>query len=1157
MSKVSPAELQGSGGAEAALRTVASRPGDKGAFVGNLVITSRYNIFTFIPLNLWIQFQRVANIYFLAIMIVQTIPAASTTNGVPTNLAPLLFVLGVSAVKDALEDYRKHKADDVENNRTTHKVAADTSEEDIKWRDINVGDVIKVKNRELIPADIVLLGTSDPNGLSYTMTANLDGETNLKLRKVHADTLVLGNSPGVLAVEKAACAFEGSVQCLPPNKNLEVFDATLKNSKSRESVSLSKMNTMLRGCQLRNTEWVVGLVVYTGKETKIQKNVEGADVKVSSFTAIINRQTIIMGVLFLALCATAAATAASTVTTLETSAYLWGGENIEPSAVFWARFGTYAILLANLIPISLLVTMDMVKFLQSIFLAWDKDMYYEELDCPMQVRTLDLVEELGMIEHIFSDKTGTLTSNSMDFRKCTVNGVTYGKGSTQIGRSNLKRLGQPVPPEPVPEPGALVTPNVNFIDARVNEILGDPGHPEHKNMYEFFLHLSLNHDVMPERPDGPGTDRVVYSASSPDEGAFVNGAKHFGFFFHSRTPKTVTVNIMGEDTVFKVLHVLEFSSKRKRSSVVLEQEDGAIVLYTKGADNIIKERLADGANPTMKETDEQLSAYAEDGLRTLLIAKRDVPQAVYRAWAGRFKEASNSMVERKKKMEACMDEIEVDLVVLGATAIEDMLQEGVGDTLTALREAGVKVWVLTGDKVDTAINIGYACALVTTEMKLFRICGEDMQKEPGACDKDGVPLKGTLEAKLNGVLAQTKALQPGPDQPANVGIVLDTYAIMSIMDNGLDGTLLDIGDIVKSVICARVSPYQKGEIVSLCRNNRAVKTLAIGDGANDVPMIQRAHVGVGIFGKEGLQAVNNSDFAIGQFRFLKTLMLVHGRWCCRRISIMIYYMFYKNVAVLFPQFFHGMAMHFSGQRMYYEWLHQGFNIFNTGLPIVFGGALDQDVSKEQALKHPRLYEDGRKGRFFTVPLFWSHVLGGAVHGLIVYAVVVHTWGYQSGVAIAMGSLIADGQMGSTDMGSGTVTVGGESMAGKTSGLWMMGTYCHLILTWVVTVKLLLQLRHWNAIVGFCVFISIGGYYFEMWMYGGPLKDILGADIEGLLQVMMVSPMFWLVWLLCIVLCMFTTYVPMAYQNLFQPQLWNVLLEKKKGHGGTVEESKHA
>ena len=162
-------------------------------------------------------------------------------------------------------------------------------------------------------------------------------------------------------------------------------------------------------------------------------------------------------------------------------------------------------------------------------------------------------------------------------------------------------------------------------------------------------------------------------------------------------------------------------------------------------------------------------------------------------------------------------------------------------------------------------------------------------------------------------LKETRAMLPSnalPSDTANVGIVLDTYAIMCIMDNGLDALLLDIGDIVKSVVCARVSPYQKGEIVSLCRNNRVVKTLAIGDGANDVPMIQKAHVGVGIYGKEGLQAVNNSDFAIGQFRFLQLLMLVHGRWCYRRVSIMIYYMFYKNIACLMPQWFHGISMHF-------------------------------------------------------------------------------------------------------------------------------------------------------------------------------------------------------------------------------------------------------
>eukprot|EP00505_MAST-04D_sp_SCG-Rhode-Island_P003189 Stramenopile-MAST_4_protein_3189 len=1132
--KVTPADVSAS---ESGLREVKARVGNAN-FAPNLVITSRYNIFSFIPLNLWIQFHRVANIYFLLIMIIQTIPAASTTNGVPTNLAPLTFVLGVSAIKDALEDYRRHKADDAENNRSSQTISESGEEERKKWRDIKVGDLVKVKNRELIPADLILLGTSDPQGCAFIMTANLDGETNLKLRKANPDIFNLGFNVDPNKTLKACAKFQGNVQCLNPNKNLEVFDSTLRVDGREEPVSLSKINTLLRGCQVRNTDWIVGLAVYTGSETKIQKNVEGADVKFSSFSKIINRQTILMGVLFVALCTFCAVMAASTVETLKTADYLWGGVKPGYGATFAARFGTYAILLSNLIPISLLVTMDMVKFLQSMFVQWDRELYFEELDCPMQVRTLDLLEELGMIEHVFSDKTGTLTSNSMDFRKCTVAGIEYGRGSTQIGRSNLKRQGLKVPPEPEPDPTEPVTPNVNFIDSRVRQILSDPNHPEHQAMYEFFLHLSLNHDVMPERPNGPGSEEIVYSASSPDEGAFVNGAKHFGFFFHTRTPKSVTINIMGQDKIFKVLHVLEFSSKRKRSSVIVERDDGSIILYTKGADNVIKERMAKSGQLRLKETEEQLDAYAAVGLRTLLIAKRDISKDEYDKWVIGYKEASSSMVKRLEKMESSMDAIEVQLQILGATAIEDMLQDGVDDTLTALREAGVKVWVLTGDKVDTAINIGYACALLTRDMKVFRICGEDMQ-HVGA---NGVPLKEAMEELLQKVLNETKSLTSTSSDAANVGVILDTYAIMCIMDNDLSGLLLEIGDIVKSVICARVSPSQKAEIVSMCRNNRAVKTLAIGDGANDVPMILRAHVGVGIFGKEGLQAVNNSDFAIGQFRFLKPLMLVHGRWCYRRVAIMIYYMFYKNVAALLPQFFSGMSMHFSGQRMYYEWLHQGYNIFNTGLPVLLGSALDQDVSRKEAMQNPRLYEDGRKGRFFTVGQFWWHIFEGFLHALIVYAIIVHSWGYSQGIAINMGAWVVEGASGSISLGLASLN------PGQTSGLWMMGTMTHLILTWVVTIKLLLQLRHWNAVVGFCIFISVGGYYFEMLMFGEYLGSYFGYDIEGLMPVMIGSPMFHLLSLICCILCMFTSFIPEAYQNLFNPRLWNVLMEKAYGYG---------
>jgi magnesium-transporting ATPase (P-type) len=283
-----------------------------------------------------------------------------------------------------------------------------------------------------------------------------------------------------------------------------------------------------------------------------------------------------------------------------------------------------------------------------------------------------------------------------------------------------------------------------------------------------------------------------------------------------------------------------------------------------------------------------------------------------------------------------MDEIEKNLEVMGVTAIEDKLQDGVPETLSALREAGVKVWMLTGDKVDTAINIGYSCSLLATEMTVLRLCGEDGDME---LDPEKVPLKESIEGKMRATLAECQAQSNAMgnfEQPSVVrALVVDTYALAAILKYELQGLLVQICRKCKSVICARVSPKQKAKVVEMVKHaDPTVQTVAIGDGANDVPMIQTAHVGIGIHGLEGQQAVNNSDYAIGQFRFLRDLLLVHGRWNYRRTSKVVSYIFYKNALLVLPQFFFGMFSMYSGQNFYFDGFYQLYNVIYTAFPII-------------------------------------------------------------------------------------------------------------------------------------------------------------------------------------------------------------------------------
>jgi phospholipid-transporting ATPase len=464
----------------------------------------------------------------------------------------------------------------------------------------------------------------------------------------------------------------------------------------------------------------------------------------------------------------------------------------------------------------------------------------------------------------------------------------------------------------------------------------------------------------------------------------VQAARHFGWRFEHRDVTSCTITrterpgpgatagaaFEDKEVTFETLHTLEFNSTRKRSSVIMRTDQGKIVIYTKGADNIIKSRLSKAALGSKEAADTwtALDDFAAEGLRTLCIGKRDVPAEEYAAWRAEYHAAETSLDGRADKMAAIQDQIEVDLELLGATAIEDKLQGGVIGAIESLRAAGIKVWVLTGDKVDTAITISRGAALVTDDMTLLRVVGEEMDQEADV-DARGVPKIGVVAKLLKENFEKACSER---DAGRAIAVVADTGALEAMTEQDLGDEFLKLCNLCKSVVCARVSPDQKGQVVTLVRNTAAAPVcLAIGDGANDVNMIQKAHIGVGVAGKEGLQAVNTADYAIGQFSFLRKLLLVHGRWSARRMAIVTWYMFYKNALLVLPQWFYGWYNLNSGQTFYYDGMYQIYNMLYTLAPILIVGVLDQDTGSERSQRHPQMYADVKRDLYFSTKVFWS------------------------------------------------------------------------------------------------------------------------------------------------------------------------------------------
>ncbi|RWS29547.1 putative phospholipid-transporting ATPase IA-like protein [Leptotrombidium deliense] len=887
----------------------------KHKYMSNVIDTAKYNFITFMPKFLFQQFRRYSNIFFLMIALLQQIPNVSPT-GRFTTAVPLFCILFVSAVKEIFEDIKRH-ATDRGVNRSLALVLNKVNGiwERKHWQDIQVGDVIKCTNEQFFPSDLLLLASSEPNGMCYIETANLDGETNLKVRQSLAATFHCVTSE--LLINDLSMA---SIECEPPNKHLYEFHGNLKINDIIYPINPDQI--LLRGAKLKNTNWVFGCVLYTGHETKLMMNsMLQAPMKQSRVEKTTNTQILLLfGILLLI-------GAISTIFSMVWSAnnqHWYIGKTDDLSTNFAFTFLTFIILYNNLIPISLQVSLEVVRFFQAQFINSDLEMYCEENDTPAVARTSNLNEELGQVKYVLSDKTGTLTRNVMEFKQCSIAGTVFKENEFSRIVDQLK------------------TSQANASYVR-----------------EFLTLLAVCHTVVPEKSDDPKDKGIRYQSASPDEGALVSGARKIGFEFTTRTPNYVLINALDKEEKFEILNVLEFNSDRKRMSVIVRTEDNKIKLYIKGADTVIYERLSEDRFASI--TVEHLEQFASQGLRTLCCGYVTISETAYQQWSKEYQSSLTSTLNSKENsIDDVMEKIEKNIILLGATAIEDKLQDGVPEAIATLLKAGMKVWVLTGDKQETAINIGYSCKLLNRTNTLLVINEES--------------LDATAEAIRE---AETTS---------DTVLVIDGASLRYALSSNLKRDFMEISLVCQAVICCRVSPIQKAEIVELVKSTTKQVTLAIGDGANDVAMIRSANVGVGISGLEGLQAAHSADYSISQFRFLTRLLLVHGSWSLARLCKLILYSFYKNIALYVIELWFATVSAWSGQTIFERWTIGLYNVIFTMAPPLAIGLFDRQCSAEIMMKYPALYKQN------------TQTDGGyLVFGNILYTYVVITVCLKAGI----------------------------------------------------------------------------------------------------------------------------------------------------------------
>lgn len=911
--------------------------------VTNIIQTTKYSILSWLPKSILEQFRRIANLYFLLISIMMIIGTYatylySTPLDYSSTLFTLIFVLLVTSIKEGVEDLQRARADKFENTKKVTVIRFNSDkrpiEEIIESKNIKAGDIIKLQGHLAVPVDMVILMTSqfaDANQC-YTETSNIDGETNLKLRQAPPQ-LKLVTSSGDLKVE----VFRGFIDCEPPNKNIHDFIGALLLDEVNEPISLCAENMLLRGSIFCNTEWAYGIAVYTGQECKVQMNNKLAVSKMSTLEKYVNFAIIII---FFAQCIIVSVTVISLYgagyNNLTKFPYIYpSGKNSSSILPLWLETWFVVFLLYNnFIPISLYVTLELVNLGQAYLVSTDMEIYDPVIDSPCIVRSSNQVQELGCVCNVFSDKTGTLTRNEMKFVKFMVTGRTY---------DVEKRV---------------VTDRGNVFESPVVVSMRDPEFSK-SPLYKFLHCLTLCHTIVRES-DG------TYRSESPDELALVEGVGKFNCSLLERGSTSMTIEMCSERMTVQILAINAFNAFRKRMSILIyDAVSGEYILYLKGADSAVLD-LCKLSKNTRDDADKDLLSLACIGLRTLCVARRVMDANTATQWLSSYKVAQNSLQNRGDQLDAVAAVIEQDMELLGITAIEDRLQDEVPEVIADLAKAGIVVWMLTGDKEETAINIGHSCNLLREDTTTFTLTKINTLDEYNTKLKE---VHEALEARAigNGNAGHTTIQTTTGNRSGRVTTVSSATECALVMDGpsfkyfdeeNLDHRrrVLRIGQLCRSIIACRLTPLQKQQLVGLVKTDTKPKaiTLAIGDGANDVSMIREADVGVGIIGKEGRQAANNADFAIGQFKFLKRLLLVHGRWNYMRQCRVFLYSMHKNMVITLTLFWYSYLDAQSGTSIYNSWIYSGFNIA-LGLPIIVYGILNQDIAAGFAMAHPEVY----------------------------------------------------------------------------------------------------------------------------------------------------------------------------------------------------------
>lgn len=822
-------------------------------------------------------------------------------------LTAFSIVVGISILKDGIEDFIRYRSDKRVNERIIHKIMLENLDQSDKNRELNVfetretnftiqstfvedlknNDIIILQENEEVPADMILLNSKIFNGrkikcrsFSFIQTSSLDGETNLKKKQsnlclnISPCTSNFGNENLFLCeCDKKILKDLDSIDISPGGSEFKDISALVKIDS--RSMLQSEKNIILRGTHIRSTTMLLGLVIAVGEDTKIAKNQHKSGLKRSKFERKVERKMFYIFLLYFVTLFISCVILTLNLRSDQTD--LFQIDKLSTNAL--QLTGTNYILYSYLIPLSLFVMIEIARVFQKAFIRFDSDI--KGAFC----RNSNVTEDIGMIDIVLSDKTGTLTDNKMSF--------------------NFYDIGHGI--EPVQK--------ININDA-----------------FFFILNLLCN--------NGLQIVNQKFEGISQDEIAMVEKIKNIGCFLINKEDFLLEIKIGRKSFKVEILATLEFNSKRQRMSTLIKFntsndkriEVHDVYLLSKGSDQRLDQCL-----------EKNMPVETNSDYRSLLFIHKKLSN---KEEINKIVSEYNENVLVPEKIDRLFEQIETKMEFSGIAYVEDRIALKVKEVVSNLKEAGIKFWMVTGDKKETALSCGRSIGLTNTE----------------ACVPDEI-IGDITSDECNRVDRQ--------------------YWLNKLPD---------------SMIIYRTIPDKKAAIAK-CLVERGLSVLAIGDGNNDVSMINMATVGVGIKGKEGGQASLAGDFSLMSFHHLSKLLFFHGRNNLIRFSKLTVNSFFKNIFLITFQFNFNFTTGFSGLSIYNYYFVNYFNILYTAfIPFsvaVFDKGKDahhfMDVSTQnQIIKN---YKQNRE--FFSGSTIASSIIFAMTKGCILYWIsyFILDWNY--------------------------------------------------------------------------------------------------------------------------------------------------------------------